>query len=144
MTTNAAERLRRAKLDGAAARYEEGAERSKYRGLATPFVIEAHGRPGDFARSVISRFAKDSEQGNSGTPRTSRRLGNRFWPSFNPSPLLWSYGRVGTRLPNGITSGITSSPFFLPTKVTTGIDVEHRGTCPMGHARNLNEITVSN
>ena len=65
MTINAAERLRRAKLDGAAARHEEGAKRSKYRGLVTPFVIETHGRPGDFARSVISRFARDSKQGNS-------------------------------------------------------------------------------
>ena len=65
MTINAGERLRRAKLDGAAARHEGGAKRSRYRGLATPFVIEAHGRPGDFARSVIGRFARDSELGNS-------------------------------------------------------------------------------
>ena len=65
MTINAAERFRRAKLDGAAARHEEGAKRSRYPGLATPFVIEAHGRPGDFARSVIGRLARDSEQGNS-------------------------------------------------------------------------------
>ena len=55
----------RALLDGAAARNEESAKRSRYRGLATPFVIEAHGRPGDFARSVIGRFARDSELGNS-------------------------------------------------------------------------------
>ena len=59
MTVSAAERFRRAKLDGAAARHEEGAKRSRYRGLATPFVIEAHGRLGDFARSVISRFSRD-------------------------------------------------------------------------------------
>ena len=65
MTINAGERLRRAKLDGAAARHEEGAKRSRYRGLATPFVIEAHGRPGNFARSVIGRFARDSELGSS-------------------------------------------------------------------------------
>ena len=65
MTINAGERLRRAKLDGVAARHEEGATRSRYRGLATPFVIEAHGRPGDFARSVIGRFARESELGNS-------------------------------------------------------------------------------
>ena len=65
MTINAAERFRWAKLDGAAARHEEGAKRSRYRGLATPFVIEAHGRPGDFARSVIGRFARDSELGDS-------------------------------------------------------------------------------
>ena len=65
MTINAAERTRRAKLDGAAARREEGAKRSRYRGLATPFVIEAHGRPGDFARSSVGRFARDSGQGTS-------------------------------------------------------------------------------
>ena len=63
MTINAAERLRRAKLDGAAARHKEGAKRSRYGGLATPFVIEAHGRPGDFARSIIGRFARDSGHG---------------------------------------------------------------------------------
>ena len=68
MTINPGERLRRAKLDGAAARHEEGAKRSRYRGLATPFAIEAHGRPGDSARSVIGvigRFARGSELGNS-------------------------------------------------------------------------------
>ena len=65
MTINAAERFRRANLDGAAARHKEGAKRSKYRGLAMPFVIEAHGRPGNFARSVIGRFARDSELGDS-------------------------------------------------------------------------------
>ena len=65
MTVNAAERFRRAKLDGAAARHEEGVERSRYRGLSTPFVVEAHGRPGDFVRSVIGRFARDSQLGNS-------------------------------------------------------------------------------
>ena len=52
MTINAAERLRRAKLDGAAARHEEGAKRSRYRGLATPFVIEAH-RVTSLARSSV-------------------------------------------------------------------------------------------
>ena len=65
MTINAAERFRWAKLDGAAARHEGGAKRSRYRGLATPFAIEAHGRPCDFARSVTGRFVRDSEQGNS-------------------------------------------------------------------------------
>ena len=140
LTINVAERLRRAKLDGAAARHEEGAKKSRYRGLATPFVIEAHGRPGDFACSIIGSPRILSR----GTPRTSRRLGSRFRPSFNPSPLLWSFGRVGTRLPTGITSGIISSSLFFPTEVTTGIDVEHRGTGPVGHARILSKIIVSN
>ena len=76
MTVNPGERLRRAMLDGAAARHEEGAKRSRYRGLATPFVIEAHGRPGDFARSVISRFARDSELGSSTDVA-------RAWQSFS-------------------------------------------------------------
>ena len=65
MTIIAAERFRRAKLDGAATRHEEGTKRFRYRELATPFVVEARGRPGDFARSIIGRFAKDSGQGNS-------------------------------------------------------------------------------
>ena len=63
-TANAAERLRRAKIDGAAARHEEGSKRSKYRGLATPFVVEAHGRPGDVARSILGRFAIDQGRGS--------------------------------------------------------------------------------
>lgn len=62
-TANVAERLRRAKMDGAAARHEEGSKRSKYRGLATPFVVEAHGRPGDVARSILGRFAVDQGRG---------------------------------------------------------------------------------
>ena len=36
----------RAKNNGRAARDEEGVKRSRYRGLAHPFVLEAHGRPG--------------------------------------------------------------------------------------------------
>ena len=51
---------------------------------------------------------------------------------------------MGTRPPIGTTSGITSSSFLLPTEATAGIDVEHRGTGPMGHARTLSEITVYN
>ena len=50
-------------MDGAAARHEEGSKRSKYRGLATPFVVEAHGRPGDVARSILGRFAVDQGRG---------------------------------------------------------------------------------
>ena len=111
MTINAAERLRRAKLDEAAARHEEGAKRSRYRGLATPFVIEAHGRPGDFARSVISRFAKDSELGNS---TDVARAWQSFRPSFSLSLLRLDFGRVGIRLPIGTMSDIIYSLFFSP------------------------------
>ena len=139
MTVSAAERLRRAKLDGAAARHEEGAKRSRYRGLATPFVIEAHGRPGDFARSSVGSPGIPGR----GIPRTSRRHGSRFRPSFSPSLLLWSPDRAGTLLLTGSTSGITSSSILPSIKVTAGTDVERRGTGPMGHAQILSEIIVS-
>ena len=36
-----------------------------YKGLATPFVLESLGRPGDIARSVIGRFATDQGLGAS-------------------------------------------------------------------------------
>jgi hypothetical protein len=57
--------IRRARMDGAAARQEENSKKSKYKGLATPFVIESLGRPGDIARSVLGRFATDQGQGAS-------------------------------------------------------------------------------
>ena len=50
---------------------------------------------------------------------------------------------MGIRLPTGTMSGTTSSLFFSPTEATAGIDVEHRGTGPMGHVRILSEIIVS-
>ena len=56
-------KIRRARVDGAAARREENSKKSKYRGLATPFVLEALGRPGDIARSILGRFAVDQGQG---------------------------------------------------------------------------------
>ena len=63
LTADVANRIRRANVDGAAARQEEGSKRSKYQGRATPFVIEALGRPGESARSVLGRFAADQGQG---------------------------------------------------------------------------------
>ena len=69
-------------------------------------------------------------------------LGSLFRPSFSLDLLLLSFGRVGRRLPTGTMSGTTSSLLFLPTEATAGIDVEHRGTGPMGHVRTLSEIVV--
>ena len=51
----------RARTDGLAARAEEQHKRRKYRGLAHPFVIEALGRPGAAARSLLTRFASEDE-----------------------------------------------------------------------------------
>ena len=79
-----------------------------------------------------------------GILRTLLRLGSRFRPSFSLGLLHLSFGRVGIRLPIGTMSGIISSLLFPFTEATAGIDVEHRGTGPMGHARILSEITVSN
>ena len=44
----------RAKVDGAAARTEEQVKRQRYGARVVPFVVEAGGRPGPSARSVLS------------------------------------------------------------------------------------------
>ena len=62
-TINAPETVRWTRIDGQAAHHEETAKRSRYSSYATPFVIEAHGRPGDMARSIIGRFAVDRGRG---------------------------------------------------------------------------------
>ena len=62
-TASRRERARRAKVPGAAARAEEANKWSRYRGLATPFVLETGGRPGDSARSFIGKYAVDKGDG---------------------------------------------------------------------------------
>ncbi len=62
-TTSHRDRARRAKVAGAAAIAEEAHKRSRYRGLATPFVFEAGGRPGDSARTVVGQYATDKGDG---------------------------------------------------------------------------------
>jgi hypothetical protein len=57
------ERVRRSRTDGAAARDEEANKRSRYKGLATPFVLESMGRPGDSARGVLGAYASDAVVG---------------------------------------------------------------------------------
>ena len=134
MTINAGGRLRRAKLDGAAARREEGAKRSRYRGLATPFVIEAHGRGislGQLSGGLLGTLS-------SGTLRMSLWLGNRFLLSFSPGLPLSSSRRAPTRRPIGTTQAtISSSLSFCPTKAAIVHVVECRhagqqsyGPCP--------------
>ena len=51
----------RAKIDGRAARDEEGIERSRYHGRAQPFVLEAHGRPGPSAIAFVRAFSVDGD-----------------------------------------------------------------------------------
>ena len=63
MTTSVMDRLKRSRIDGAVARQEEGRKKTTYRGLTTPFVVEALGRPGDTARSILGRFAAGQGQG---------------------------------------------------------------------------------
>ena len=65
LTTGSDGRSRRANQDGAAARHAELGKRRKYGPSVTPFVMEALGRPGDIARSVLGRFAADRGQGTS-------------------------------------------------------------------------------
>ena len=67
VTSSCARTLRnRAKTDGIAARDEEKHKKAKYRGLATPFVIERQGRPGRSARSFLIRFALEEDGSRSG------------------------------------------------------------------------------
>ena len=63
LTNSSVQRARRSRIDGAAARDEEAHKRSKYAGLATPFVVETMGRPGDSARGVLGAFATDNGAG---------------------------------------------------------------------------------
>ena len=57
LTNSARECIRRSRTDGAAARDEEASKRSRYKGLATPFVLESMGRPGDSAKVVLGAYA---------------------------------------------------------------------------------------
>ena len=57
-----------AKRDGAAARAEEGVKRSRYHSRATPFVVEADGRPGTSAKMFIRRYAQNANEGSSTSP----------------------------------------------------------------------------
>ena len=52
-------------LQLAAARDAEMDKRRRYAGLATPFVMEALGRPGTCARGIIGQYAKEDESGSS-------------------------------------------------------------------------------
>ena len=55
----------RALHDGRAARDEEAVKRSRYHGRATPFVLEAHGRPGPSALAFIRTFSAECSLGAS-------------------------------------------------------------------------------
>ena len=57
-----------AKNDGAAARAEERVKRTRYHSRATPFVIEADGRPGASAQALLRRFAQEAGEGFSTSP----------------------------------------------------------------------------
>ena len=51
----------RARKDGDGARVEEGVKRRRYGTRVSPFVIEAGGRPGASARSILMRYALPDE-----------------------------------------------------------------------------------
>ncbi|CAE8650193.1 unnamed protein product, partial [Polarella glacialis] len=58
-------RQRRAMTDGSAARAEEVSKRNRCLNLASPFVLESLGRPGDTARNFIGKYAVDKGAGES-------------------------------------------------------------------------------
>ena len=64
-TTCARSQAARAKTDGRAARDEEAVKRNRYRQMAHPFVMEAHGRPGPAAVAFMRGFAGDGATGAS-------------------------------------------------------------------------------
>ena len=55
----------RASKDGRAARDEEAVKRSRYHGRASPFVLEAHGRPGPAALAFIRAYSAECSFGAS-------------------------------------------------------------------------------
>ena len=57
-----------AKTDGAAARAEEAVKRTRYHSRATPFVLEADGRPGPSAKQFLRRYAQEAGEGFSTSP----------------------------------------------------------------------------
>ena len=68
VTTCARTVQRNARTDGAAARAEEGVKRSRYHSRATPFVLEADGRPGVSAQTFVRRFAQVAGEGYNTSP----------------------------------------------------------------------------
>ena len=108
MTINPGERFRRAKLDGAAARHEEGAKRSRYQGLAIS-------RPTGGRVILLALLSLSLPRILSlGVPRWLLRLGGLFRPLSSLNLLLLGSGRVGIRLPIGIMLGTTYSFFSFP------------------------------
>ena len=65
VTSNERTLQARARSDGAAARAEESVKRSRYHSRATPFVLEADGRPGGSAKSFIRRYAQTASEEHS-------------------------------------------------------------------------------
>ena len=106
-----------------------------YRGLATPFVIEAHGPTGGLATSLDRLSAGLLGTLSLGTLLMLLSLGSRFLPSFSLSPPPSSFGRALTHRLTGTTPAtiyiyiyIYSSLAFFPTEAATDTVVEHRDT----------------
>ena len=57
-----------ARRDGAAARAEEQVKLSRYHARASPFVLEADGRPGSSALSLVRRYPQEAHEGHSTSP----------------------------------------------------------------------------
>ena len=122
LTNSLPHRARRSRIDGAAARDEETHKRSKYAGLATPFVVETMGRPGDSARGVLGAFAVDNGAGTvrRRVGRLASHLGHRpgrvgcpgaQGQRLDPGQLGISHlPRIGLRALPGITKATTSGP----------------------------------
>ena len=108
-------------------------------------MIEAHGRPCDFARSIIGRFARDSEQGNSTDAANAWQPLSAIVQSESAALELRSSGYSLADWDHvGYVVYLARFFHILRSQRCTCIDVEHRGTGPMGHARILSDIIVSN
>ena len=116
-----------------------------YRGLATPFVIEAHGPTGGLATSLDRLSAGLLGTLSLGTLLVLLRLGSRFLPSFSPSLPLSSFGRALTHRLTGTTAATIYDSFAFPPlrlQPIPPLNIVTPGTGPMDHVRTPGENTV--
>jgi hypothetical protein len=106
VTTNQRALQARSRSDGVAARAEESVKRSRYHGRATPFVLEADGRPGTSAKTFIRRYSSTASEGHSISPAHAWICISSILQSGNADIELQAWG------PGAISSGRVG--FWMP------------------------------
>ena len=106
VTSNIRSLRARARSDGAAARAEEAIKRSRYHSRATPFVLEADGRPGASAQTFVQRYSQIASEGYSTAPAHAWTCISSMLQSGNADIELQAWG------PGAISSGRVS--YWMP------------------------------